>query len=181
MASFSLDTFLVPLRPTDVNVRIRNCSLVIMHNITACSEVSMNVKDNVLIIKMKADSKTINLDFKCEADARSAMIKLKDALETACSTARDRGIVAPGPGGTGGGGGGGADLFIKDFDVNINNQTEFIFLPGDDVLSVYAVYVNGVLYEDWTYSNFTLTLTILPTLYALDVNDQIRVSYYKTS
>ena len=79
--NFSLDKFLKPLADSDRNVQIYNNSDVVQYTINPFSVTRLNISNNLLRINLKYN-KVHSLDFRTINEAKAALIKLQEQLDT---------------------------------------------------------------------------------------------------
>jgi hypothetical protein len=165
--NFSLDTFLKPLTPNDLVIRIYNSSGVLYNSTNPFSIIRTYASNNVLNINLNRNQ-IIKLNFSTSDDAGKALSKLQsqiDILKTKTPAIVDtkiqnqvnalREVV---------------DRVV--FSGPSNVVTLISGLTSDKILTVA---INGIAIHDWTIVGTSLTINNIP--YDLDSDDSIIIEY----
>lgn len=79
--NFSLDKFLRPLSDTDRSIQIYSVQDILKYTINPFSVTRTNVSNNLVNVNLKYN-KVISLDFRTHNEAKAALIKLQEQLDT---------------------------------------------------------------------------------------------------
>jgi uncharacterized protein YuzE len=80
---YTLDTFLKPISGDEFTIVIRNPELKPVHSIEVSRITSQAVQGVILLIKVDTDDKVIGIEFSTQAEAKSALKKLQQAIDIA--------------------------------------------------------------------------------------------------